>query len=67
VTATSPAPDLAHLDDAALAERLHQAGGRIAAELRKVIVGQDAVVEQALIGLFGGRVTVYIDAYTTYA
>jgi MoxR-like ATPase len=54
VTATSPAPDLAHLDDAALAERLHQAGGRLAAELRKVIVGQDAVVEQALIGLFAG-------------
>ncbi len=45
---------LDQLDDAALAERLHQAGGRIAAELRKVIVGQDAVVEQALIGLFAG-------------
>ena len=53
MTATTP-PALDQLDDAALAERLHQAGGRIAAELRKVIVGQDAVVEQALIGLFAG-------------
>jgi len=53
VTLTSP-PELDRLDDAALAERLHQAGGRIATELRKVIVGQDAVVEQALIGLFAG-------------
>ncbi|MCA0374154.1 MAG: MoxR family ATPase [Gemmatimonadetes bacterium] len=43
-----------HLDDAALADRLQGAGQRIAAELRKVIVGQDAVVEQALIALFAG-------------
>jgi MoxR-like ATPase len=53
VTATAPS-DLAALDDAALADRLHAAGGRIADELRKVIVGQDAVVEQALIALFAG-------------
>jgi MoxR-like ATPase len=54
VTLTSPpsAPD--RLDDAALAERLHASGSRIATELRKVIVGQDAVVEQALIALFAG-------------
>jgi MoxR-like ATPase len=45
---------LAGLDDGALADRLHAASGRITAELRKVIVGQDAVVEQALIGLFAG-------------
>ena len=37
-----------------LAERLHQAGGRIAQELRKIIVGQDSVVEQSLIALFSG-------------
>jgi MoxR-like ATPase len=61
VTLTSPAstaapthPELDHLDDGALAERLHAAGGRIAEELRKVIVGMDDVVEQALIGLFAG-------------
>ena len=51
---TAPADPLAGLDDGALADRLHAAGGRITAELRKVIVGQDAVVEQALIALFAG-------------
>ena len=51
---TSPSSSLDQLDDAALAERLHAGGSRIRAELRKVIVGQDAVVEQALIALFGG-------------
>jgi len=54
VTSTSAPTELSGLDDAALAERLHSAGGRIATELRKIIVGQDAVVEQALIGLFAG-------------
>jgi MoxR-like ATPase len=51
---TSPPSSLDRLDDAALAERLHSSGGRIRTELCKVIVGQDAVVEQALIALFGG-------------
>ncbi len=53
----SAAPEgtaLEHLDDAALADRLHAASGRIKQELRKVIVGQDDVVEQALIALFAG-------------
>src|ERR1019366_6489683 len=54
VTLTSPLSQLDRLDDAELAERLHAGGSRIATELRKVIVGQDAVVEQALIALFGG-------------
>jgi MoxR-like ATPase len=45
---------LEDLDDAALADRLAAAGERIRSELRKVIVGQDAVVEQALIALFAG-------------
>jgi MoxR-like ATPase len=53
VTALTP-QDLDTLDDAQLADHLHAAGGRIAEELRKVIVGQDAVVEQALIALFAG-------------
>ena len=49
------APDsLDSLDDAALADRLQETGARITRELRKVIVGQDAVVEQALIALFAG-------------
>ena len=37
----------ATLDDVALAAQLHQARDRIQAEVRKVIVGQDAVLEQA--------------------
>jgi MoxR-like ATPase len=54
VTVTVPEGALERLDDAELADRLHAAGGRITAELRKVIVGQEAVVEQALIALFAG-------------
>ena len=54
---TAPAPstsELDRLDDGALADRMQGAGQRIASELRKVIVGQDVVVEQALIALFAG-------------
>jgi MoxR-like ATPase len=57
LTATVPPPsvaDLDRLDDAELADRLAAAGGRIATELRKVIVGNDDIVEQALIALFAG-------------
>ncbi|MCU0647368.1 MAG: MoxR family ATPase [Gemmatimonadaceae bacterium] len=41
-------------DDLALAERLRDGYAAIRGELRKVIVGQEAVVEQALIALFAG-------------
>ena len=54
---TAPAPstsELDRLDDGVLADRLQGAGQSIATELRKVIVGQDVVVEQALIALFAG-------------
>ena len=54
---TAPAPstsELDRLDDGALADRLQSAGERIANELRKVIIGQEVVVEQALIALFAG-------------
>jgi MoxR-like ATPase len=54
VAATSSPTELDRLDDAQLADRLHAAAGRITAELRKVIVGQENVVEQALIALFAG-------------
>ena len=54
MTATSSPPELDRLDDAQLADRLHAAAGRITGELRKVIVGQENVVEQALIALFAG-------------
>ncbi len=53
-TAAPSALDLDRLDDAELADRLTEAGRRIASELRKVIVGNDAIVEQALIALFAG-------------
>ena len=41
-------------DDAAVAERLVEARQQIVAELGKRIVGQDQVIEQALIALFSG-------------
>ncbi len=41
-------------DDLELAEKLKQGRDRILAELRKVIVGQDEVVEQLLLSLFVG-------------
>ena len=51
---TSTATDPQLLDDATLADNLQSTGDRIRRELRKVIVGQDSVVEQALIALFAG-------------
>src|SRR4249920_1588775 len=48
-TAMTPQPD-----DLAAAQRLRDAGERIRAELRKVIVGQDRVIEELLIALFAG-------------
>jgi len=54
VTGTATLPELDRLDDAELADRLKEAGSRIATELRKVIVGNDDIVEQALIALFAG-------------
>ncbi len=53
-TSSATSPELDRLDDAALADRLQTAGQSITRELRKIIVGQDAVVEQALIALFAG-------------
>ena len=54
MTATSSSAALDHLDDVALAERLSSARGRVVAELRKIIVGQDAVIEQTLVALLAG-------------
>jgi MoxR-like ATPase len=54
LTAIAAPSELDRLDDAELADRLKDAGGRIATELRKVIVGNDDIVEQALIALFAG-------------
>jgi MoxR-like ATPase len=54
VTLASSLPALDHQDDAALADRLHGARDRVLAELRKTIVGQDAVIEQTLVALLAG-------------
>jgi MoxR-like ATPase len=54
VTLAPPSPELDHLDDAALAERLSAARARIQAELSKTIVGQEGVIEQTLVALFAG-------------
>jgi len=54
VTLAPPSPGLDHLDDAALAERLSAARARVQSELAKVIVGQQAVIEQTLVALLAG-------------
>jgi MoxR-like ATPase len=41
-------------DDVALADRLRHGRDQIIAEIKKLIVGQDGVIEQSLIGLFSG-------------
>ena len=41
-------------DDIALADRLKEGRNQIIAELRKLIVGQEDVIEQSLIALFAG-------------
>jgi MoxR-like ATPase len=51
---TAPDITLQEPDDLALADRLKRGRDQILAELRKLIVGQDAVIEQALIALFAG-------------
>jgi MoxR-like ATPase len=51
---TTEQPMLASADDIALADRLKQGRDRVNGELRKLIVGQDAVVEQVMISLFVG-------------
>ena len=54
MTGPATASELEQLDDATLADRLAAASGRIKTELRKVIVGNDDIIEQALIALFAG-------------
>jgi MoxR-like ATPase len=52
-TSSTPARST-ELDDVALAQRLRDGRTAILSELRQVVVGQDAVIEQALIALFAG-------------
>ncbi|MFO0974086.1 MAG: MoxR family ATPase [Phycisphaerae bacterium] len=53
MTDPQPAPP-AHADDRAAVDRLAEAHRRIRAELSKVIVGQEAVVDDLLTALFAG-------------
>jgi len=50
----SRAPAAPEPDDPELADRLKAAGGDIRRELKKIIIGQDDVVEQVLLSLFAG-------------
>jgi MoxR-like ATPase len=51
---SNPTVELDGDDDLELADRLKQSAERIRAELRKVIIGQDTIVEQLLLSLFAG-------------
>ncbi len=51
---TEPRAALQSEDDIALAEKMSAATDRIMKELRKLIVGQDEVIEQVLLSLFVG-------------
>ena len=52
--ATEPKTALESSDDIALAEQMQSATQRILSELRKLIIGQDEVIEQVLLSLFVG-------------
>ncbi|MES2177571.1 MAG: MoxR family ATPase [Gemmatimonadota bacterium] len=54
MTGPATTSELDTLDDAELADRLAAAATRIRAEISKVIVGNDDIIEQALIALFAG-------------
>ncbi|HEX7089480.1 MAG TPA: MoxR family ATPase [Longimicrobiales bacterium] len=51
---TEAVPTLEAADDIALADRLREGRDRVLAELRKLIIGQDEVLEQVLLSLFVG-------------
>lgn len=51
---TSSNPSLESADDVALADRLASSRDALLAELHKLIVGQDDVIEQVLLSLFVG-------------
>ena len=51
---TTEQSTLGSADDIALADRLKQGRDRVTGELRKLIVGQEAVVEQVMLSLFVG-------------
>ena len=54
MAATAEEVALSSADDIALADRLRSGQQQILSELRKLIIGQDDIVEQVLISLFAG-------------
>jgi MoxR-like ATPase len=54
MTAVAQEPALTGADDIALADRLKQGHDQIISELRKLIVGQQSVIELVLLSLFSG-------------
>lgn len=54
MTETKEAPETEGRDDIALVERMREGRALIVEEIRKAIVGQEAVVEELLIALFAG-------------
>jgi MoxR-like ATPase len=54
MSATAEQVALSSADDIALADRLRSGQQQILSELRKLIIGQDDIVEQVLISLFAG-------------
>jgi MoxR-like ATPase len=54
VAATTEQVALSSADDIALADKLRAGHQQIIAELRKLIIGQDDVIEQVLVSLFAG-------------
>ena len=59
MTEISQLPVIEDQDDVALVQRMQQGRDRMLAEIRKVIVGQESVIDQLLIALFvGGHVLV---------
>jgi MoxR-like ATPase len=53
-TATEERLALGNADDVALADRLRAGTAQVISEIRRLIIGQDEVVDQALIALFAG-------------
>src|SRR5215217_9583116 len=54
MSATAEQVALSSADDIALADRLRSGQQQILSELRKLIIGQDDIIEQVLISLFAG-------------
>ncbi len=54
MTEAEQAEALDSKDDLALVERMQEGRDQIVAEIKKVVVGQDAVIDELLIALFGG-------------